>query len=156
MISFHKVIFWHLFTLSSWDSWCRRLCCWMAIGGGRGTESGPSSPSSSPQLCIPEEEDLERVPLLNPSFLILCEDRRKPEREIERREINNVKLWNSLAAVAHFYTKIDPVEELHCIYNCSTLETARHEKHFQIIHLNTDTTLHLPGYEWQLTNYHIY
>lgn len=48
----------------------------MAIGGGRGTESAPSSPSSSPQLCIPEEEDLESVPLLRPSFLTLCKENR--------------------------------------------------------------------------------
>ncbi|TNN79746.1 hypothetical protein EYF80_009979 [Liparis tanakae] len=42
----------------------------MAIGGGRGTASAPSSPSSSPQLCMPDEEDLERVPLLSPSLRI--------------------------------------------------------------------------------------
>lgn len=42
----------------------------MAIGGGRGTASAPSSPSSSPQLCIPDEEDLDRVPLLSPSLRI--------------------------------------------------------------------------------------
>jgi len=58
----------------------------MAIGGGRGTESGPSSPSSSPQLCIPEEEDLDKVPLLKPSFLILCEDRRERNRKKEKKE----------------------------------------------------------------------
>lgn len=57
-------------TLSSWESGCSRLCCWMAIGGGRGTASAPSSPSSSPQLCMPDEEDLDRVPLLSPSLRI--------------------------------------------------------------------------------------
>lgn len=46
----------------------------MAIGGGRGTASAASSPSSSPQLCMPEEDDLESVPLLRPSYLILCRD----------------------------------------------------------------------------------
>lgn len=55
-------------TLSSWESGWSRLCCWMAMGGGRGTASAPSSPSSSPQLCMPEDEDLESVPLLRPSF----------------------------------------------------------------------------------------
>lgn len=38
------------------------------MGGGSGTASAPSSPSSSPQLCMPEEEDLDSVPLLRPSF----------------------------------------------------------------------------------------
>lgn len=59
-------------TLSSWESGCSRLCCWMAIGGGRGTESAPSSPSSSPQLCMPEELDLDNVPLDKPSLRTLC------------------------------------------------------------------------------------
>lgn len=59
-------------TLSSWESGWRRLCCWIAIGGGRGTASAPSSPSSSPQLCIPEDDDFESVPLLSPSFRPLC------------------------------------------------------------------------------------
>lgn len=60
------------FTLSSCESGWRRLCCWMAMGGGSGTASAPSSPSSSPQLCMPEEEDLDSVPLLRPSFRPLC------------------------------------------------------------------------------------
>ena len=47
----------------------------MAMGGGRGTESAPSSPSSSPQLCMPDEEDLESVPLLRPSLRTLCKER---------------------------------------------------------------------------------
>lgn len=61
-----------LLTLSSCESGCSRLCCWMAIGGGRGTESAPSSPSSSPQLCMPEELDLDNVPLDKPSLRTLC------------------------------------------------------------------------------------
>lgn len=44
----------------------------MAIGGGRGTESAPSSPSSSPQLCMPDELDLDSVPLDRPSLRTLC------------------------------------------------------------------------------------
>lgn len=72
-------------TLSSWESGCSRLCCWMAIGGGRGTASAPSSPSSSPQLCMPDEEDLDRVPLLNPSLRIRW-------REREREKNNNSQL----------------------------------------------------------------
>lgn len=55
-------------TLSSCESGWSRLCCWMAMGGGRGTASAPSSPSSSPQLCMPDDEDFESVPLLRPSF----------------------------------------------------------------------------------------
>lgn len=57
-----------LLTLSSCESGCSKLCCCMAIGGGRGTESAPSSPSSSPQLCMPEELDLDKVPLDRPSL----------------------------------------------------------------------------------------
>lgn len=63
--------------MSSWESGCSRLCCWMAIGGGRGTASAPSSPSSSPQLCIPDEEDFERVPLLSPSLRMRCRERQE-------------------------------------------------------------------------------
>lgn len=46
----------------------------MAMGGGRGMVSVPSSHSSSPQLCMPDEDDLESVPLPRPSILILCEE----------------------------------------------------------------------------------
>lgn len=42
------------------------------MGGGRGTESAPSSPSSSPQLCMPDELDLDSVPLDRPSLRTLC------------------------------------------------------------------------------------
>lgn len=59
-------------TLSSCESGCSRLCCWMAMGGGSGTASAPSSPSSSPQLCMPDDDDLDSVPLLRPSFRALC------------------------------------------------------------------------------------
>lgn len=65
----------------------------MAIGGGRGTESAPSSPSSSPQLCIPEEEDLDSVPLLRPSFLTLCKgnhDTRWPREIIDYIDHRNM------------------------------------------------------------------
>lgn len=48
----------------------------MAIGGGRGTESAPSSPSSSPQLCMPDELDFDRVPLDKPSLRTLCNPHR--------------------------------------------------------------------------------
>lgn len=80
-------------TLSSWESGCSKLCCWMAIGGGRGTASAPSSPSSSPQLCMPEEEDLDRVPLLSPSLRIRWRDRR---RLFFNRYKSFLSFWQSL------------------------------------------------------------
>lgn len=70
----------HPLTLSSCESGCSRLCCWMAIGGGRGTESAPSSPSSSPQLCMPEELDLDNVPLDRPSLRTLCNTQKVRQR----------------------------------------------------------------------------
>lgn len=72
----------HWSTLSSWESGCSRLCCWIAIGGGRGTASAPSSPSSSPQLCMPDEEDLESVPLLSPSLRIRCREKKNGDYEM--------------------------------------------------------------------------
>jgi len=53
--------------------------------------------------------------------------KREKQKERKKREIKIVKLWNTLAAAAHFYTKISLAEALHCIYNCSTLETTRHK-----------------------------
>lgn len=69
-------------TLSSCESGCSRLCCWMAMGGGRGTESAPSSPSSSPQLCMPDELDLDSVPLDRPSLRTLWDARKSGGGEI--------------------------------------------------------------------------
>lgn len=82
----------HVPTLSSWESGWSRLCCWMAIGGGSGTASAPSSPSSSPQLCMPDEEDLDRVPLLSPSL------------RIRWREIKNK--WSFRVRHGHSYSAL--------------------------------------------------
>lgn len=75
-------------TLSSCESGCSRLCCWIAIGGGRGTASAPSSPSSSPQLCMPDEEDLDRVPLLRPSLRMRYRQKWKSDCQILNNTIS--------------------------------------------------------------------
>lgn len=90
-------------TLSSWESGCSRLCCWMAIGGGRGTASAPSSPSSSPQLCMPDEEDLDRVPLLSPSLRIRwgVERVRRMMKSVWHENPNAAKLFSRWSAAPH-------------------------------------------------------
>lgn len=101
-------------TLSSCASGWRRLCCWMAMGGGRGTVSAPSSPSSSPQLCMPDDEDLESVPLLRPSLRTLCLNLWKKENNpldflhrIARR------MFNELCQLVHKQEVAEPPPESH-------------------------------------------
>lgn len=99
---------WHgPLTLSSCESGCSRLCCWMAMGGGRGTASAPSSPSSSPQLCMPDDEDFESVPLLRPSFRPLwnqtniCSLYSRPNCKGQLTEMNPKRVnWESPARTA--------------------------------------------------------